>query len=77
MAKDPICGMEVSESQAAASMEYKGQRFYFCSLSCYDAFDKGPERYVISEKQGWWGRFLSRLAKANQETYGGKAPKCH
>jgi YHS domain-containing protein len=77
MAKDPICGMEVSGSEAAASLEYKGKRFHFCSLSCYDAFKKDPERYLISEKQGWWGRFLNRLAKANQETYGGKAPKCH
>ncbi len=42
MVRDPICGMEVSESQAAASPEYKGQRFYFCALSCYDAFEKDP-----------------------------------
>jgi YHS domain-containing protein len=77
MARDPICGMEVNESQAPASLEHKGQRVYFCSLSCYDAFDKDPERYVISEKQGWWTRFLRRLAKASEETYGNKPPKCH
>ncbi len=77
MARDPICGMEVSESQAAASLEYNGQRFYFCALSCYDAFEKDPERYAIPEKRGWWGRLLNRLAKASRETYGGKAPKCH
>jgi YHS domain-containing protein len=77
MVRDPICGMEVSESQAAASLEYNGQRFYFCALSCYDAFEKDPERYVIPEKQGWWGRLLNRLAKASQETYGHKPPKCH
>jgi YHS domain-containing protein len=77
MARDPICGMEVSESQAAASLEYKGQTFYFCALSCYDAFNRDPERYVTSGKQGLWGRFLNRLAKVSQETYGHKPPKCH
>ncbi len=77
MARDPICGMEVIESQAAASLEYKGQKLYFCVLSCCDAFNKDPEKYVTSGKEGWWGRFLNRLAKASQETYGHKPPKCH
>jgi Cu+-exporting ATPase len=77
MARDPICGMEVDESHAAASLEYKGKSFYFCSLSCYDAFDKDPKRYLISEKQGWMGRLFNKLAKASQEAYGNKPPKCH
>ena len=77
MAKDPICGMEVSEPQAAASLEYEGQRFYFCALSCYNAFEKNPEKHVAAKRQGWWARFLNRLAQANRETYDGKAPKCH
>ena len=77
MARDPVCGMELSESQAPASLEYKGRRFYFCALSCYETFEKNPESYLVPEKQGWWGRFLNKLAKANQETYGNKPPKCH
>ncbi|MGB7063031.1 MAG: YHS domain-containing protein [Candidatus Zixiibacteriota bacterium] len=77
MTKDPICGMEVSESQAAASLEYKGQKFYFCASSCYDAFEKNPDKYSSGKKERWWTRFLNRLAQANRETYGGKAPKCH
>jgi len=77
MAKDPICGMAVSESHAAASLEYEGQKFYFCAASCYEAFKKDPERYLVPEKQGWWGRFLNKLARASQETYGNKPPKCH
>jgi len=78
MAKDPICGMEVSESRSAASLLYKGQKFYFCAFPCYEAFKKDPERYLgPSKKQGWWGRFLNRLAKVSEETYGNKPPKCH
>ena len=77
MAKDPICGMEVNESQPAASLEYKGQKFYFCASSCYEAFEKNPAKYVSAKRQGWWTRFMNRLAQANRETYGGKTPKCH
>jgi YHS domain-containing protein len=77
MAKDPICGMDVSESHPAASLEYKGQKFYFCAVSCYEAFEKDPERYLGAEKGGWLGRFLNKLARASQETYGDKPPKCH
>ncbi len=77
MARDPICGMEVNESQAAAVLEHGGRKFYFCALSCYDAFEKDPDKYVSAKRQNWWTRFLNRLAQANRETYGGKAPKCH
>ena len=78
MAKDPICGMEVSEARSAASLLYKGRRFYFCAVPCYEAFKKAPERYLdTSRKQGWVGRFLNRLAKASSDTYGNRPPKCH
>lgn len=77
MAKDPICGMEVCEPHAAASLEYRGQKFYFCAASCYEAFKKNPDNYFPCKKGGWWNRFLNRLAQANRETYGDKAPKCH
>ncbi len=77
MTKDPICGMEVSESRAVASLEYKGQRFSFCAMSCYEAFMNDPEKYLTPKKQGWLDRFINRLAKASQEAYGNRPPKCH
>jgi YHS domain-containing protein len=78
MAKDPICGMEVTEARSAANLLYKGQRLFFCDLSCYEAFKKDPERYLAPpKKQGWLGRFLNRLAKASEDTYGNKPPTCH
>lgn len=46
MAKDPVCGMEVEETRAAATSIYKGQTYYFCSPGCKAAFDKDPEKYV-------------------------------
>jgi Cu+-exporting ATPase len=46
MGLDPVCGMEVNPSAAAASSEYGGQTFYFCSADCQRKFDASPERYI-------------------------------
>lgn len=42
---DPVCLMEVEESQAAATSEYKGEKYYFCAVSCKKKFDANPESY--------------------------------
>ncbi|THJ20765.1 MAG: heavy metal translocating P-type ATPase [Nitrospira sp. CG24E] len=44
MAIDPICGMTVEPATAAGSHEHKGQRYYFCGLSCLERFKADPER---------------------------------
>jgi YHS domain-containing protein len=78
MAKDPICGMNVTESEAAASLIHNGRTFYFCAQSCYEAFKKAPDKYLVaSKKEGWIGRFLNRLAKTSKDSYGNKPPTCH
>ena len=46
MAKDPVCGMDVNEQQAAGKSEYQGTTYYFCSAGCKRQFDQDPERYV-------------------------------
>ncbi len=46
MAKDPVCGMEVDEKEAAAKSEYKGKTYYFCAPGCKKAFDENPEKYL-------------------------------
>jgi YHS domain-containing protein len=60
MAKDPICGMEVKESQTAATREYKGQKFYFCTSSCYDAFKKKSRQIFFRQKGGMVGPLLKQ-----------------
>lgn len=52
MAKDPVCGMTVDESKAAATYEYKGVTYYFCAPGCKAAFEKEPEKYVGKEEGG-------------------------
>lgn len=44
--KDPVCGMTIEDSDAAAKSAYHGTTCYFCSTSCKEDFDKDPESYV-------------------------------
>ncbi len=45
---DPICGMEVTEENAAGNSGYQGATYYFCSIVCKDQFDLDPAKYAIS-----------------------------
>jgi YHS domain-containing protein len=45
-AKDPVCGMMVEESDAAATVEYDGKTYYFCSKDCAETFEEDPEDYL-------------------------------
>jgi YHS domain-containing protein len=46
MTKDPVCGMEINPQQAAATSEYQGQTYYFCSAGCKQTFDANPQQYA-------------------------------
>jgi Cu+-exporting ATPase len=45
MARDPVCGMQVNEQQAAGRSEYQGETYSFCSPGCKQQFDQNPEHY--------------------------------
>ncbi len=49
MAKDPVCGMEVSADSAAAQETYQGTSWYFCSEGCHGKFQADPAQYAGSE----------------------------
>jgi P-type Cu+ transporter len=44
--KDPVCGMEIDPATAAASEEYEGETYHFCSESCHRQFVSAPERFA-------------------------------
>jgi YHS domain-containing protein len=46
MAIDPVCGMEVDETNPPATSEYQGKTYYFCSPGCKADFDKDPQQYL-------------------------------
>lgn len=52
MAIDPICGMTVDPATAAGSHDYRGQRYYFCGLSCLERFKADPERALQPQMVG-------------------------
>jgi Cu+-exporting ATPase len=43
---DPVCGMSIDPSTAAATRDYNGQTYYFCSNGCAESFEKDPASYV-------------------------------
>ena len=48
MAKDPVCGMNVDEKTAAATVVHTGTTHYFCSAGCKAKFEKAPAQYLKS-----------------------------
>jgi YHS domain-containing protein len=38
--KDPICGMVIEQSSAAAHGTYGSETVYFCSVACKAAYDR-------------------------------------
>lgn len=45
LATDPVCGMKIDPTRAAATREHEGTTFSFCSTGCADTFDADPHRY--------------------------------
>src|SRR5450432_2418849 len=43
---DPVCGMSVNPSKAAANYEYRGETYYFCGLGCAEKFRAQPDSYL-------------------------------
>jgi Cu+-exporting ATPase len=44
--KDPVCGMDIDPATAAASAEYAGKTYHFCSESCHQRFVAEPETFA-------------------------------
>jgi Cu+-exporting ATPase len=43
---DPVCGMQVDDQKAAATSQYQGTTYYFCSSECKRKFDQQPQQYT-------------------------------
>jgi adenylate cyclase len=53
MVTDPVCGMRIDPDDAVASAVHDGQRYWFCSEACRDAFvaDPAPDRDRLTEDE--------------------------
>ena len=43
---DPVCGMQIDSSQAAAQAMHDGKAYFFCSEGCRKIFLENPDQYV-------------------------------
>ncbi|MDP2309676.1 MAG: heavy metal translocating P-type ATPase, partial [Pseudomonadota bacterium] len=46
LVRDPVCGMQVDPARAAATAEYGGTTWHFCSARCHEKFVAEPARYA-------------------------------
>jgi Cu+-exporting ATPase len=52
MAIDPVCGMTVEESRAAATAQHHGKTYYFCAPGCKRTFEADPDRILREKPRG-------------------------
>jgi P-type Cu+ transporter len=52
MERDPVCGMNVDPSKAAAKVEHAGKTYYFCAPGCAKRFQQAPGKYLGNSEKG-------------------------
>jgi YHS domain-containing protein len=48
MTIDPVCKMDIDETEAEFHSTYGGRKYHFCSEECKETFDSQPERYAAA-----------------------------
>ncbi|MEW6401828.1 MAG: YHS domain-containing protein [Chloroflexota bacterium] len=48
---DPVCGLEITEENVGASLEYDERMVYFCSVERRDIFMEEPLRYLENQDE--------------------------
>lgn len=51
MMKDPVCGMQLDETQAAVKTDYEGKTYFFCCAHCRRTFEADPQKYAALSPQ--------------------------
>jgi YHS domain-containing protein len=50
--KDPVCGMDIEQDEAAGQSNFQGKTYYFCCNECKEKFDKNPQMFAKSAPKG-------------------------
>jgi signal transduction histidine kinase/YHS domain-containing protein len=48
--RDPVCSALILPQQAYSSLEYEGQRYYFCCPVCEGSFQRDPSLYLPAQR---------------------------
>ena len=51
---DPVCGMTVKPADAATTVKYEREVYYFCSQRCVAQFKSDPEKFLVSRPSNPW-----------------------
>ena len=46
---DPVCKMLVKPETAAADFDYRGTKYYFCAVSCYNKFRQNTKKFLKAD----------------------------
>lgn len=71
----PVCQMPVDTTKCEFVAEQEGRPHFFCADSCRQKFL--ATSCCQGKPKGWWGRYLDRMANANESSFGSSGPKCH
>ncbi len=47
--RDPVCGAPILDEASAPSLEYGGERHWFCGDDCREIFAAEPERFAVDQ----------------------------
>ncbi|HCT14174.1 MAG TPA: heavy metal translocating P-type ATPase [Corynebacterium nuruki] len=72
---DPVCGMTIHPEDAAATGEYGGRTYYFCSEHCHRQFTADPEKYVTDSSTAT-GVYVCPMHPEVHQVGPGTCPKC-
>jgi YHS domain-containing protein len=59
VARDPVCGMNVSIATAKHTVQHEGKTYYFCCGGCATKFKADPGKYLSSSPQPASAGFVS------------------
>ena len=79
---DPVCGMRITPSSAAGSLEHAGTTYYFCGASCLTRFRSNPEAFVkpgaaavVTAHKGGT-QYVCPMDPEVRQDHPGACPKC-
>lgn len=79
--RDPVCNMTIKEEDAVGTAEFEGQKYYFCSGSCKEKFERNPSSFIAekapeeekdSKKTEWTCPMHPEIVRSEP----GSCPKC-
>ena len=73
----PMHPEDIQEKGARHILHFEHETFYFCLNQCKETYAHRSRTKRAAKKKGFFAKFLEKLAKDNNEIFGGTPPSCH